>query len=107
MPEEDLLTAEQYWDKCLSELQGDDLEKSVIRNMEILSETQGTLGGRPARTYVYRGEVGGKVYRFSQTIAAYRGMVYTLTYTATDAAFDTYAAALEQMIAAFEFRGNQ
>ena len=75
--------------------------------MELLSETQGTLGGRPARTYVYRGEVAGKVYRFSQTIAAYRGMVYTLTYTATDAGFDAHTEALEQMIAAFEFRGNQ
>ena len=107
MPEQDLLTAEQYWEMCLADLQGDDPLESVIRNMEVLSTTKGELGGRPANTYVYRGEVAGKTYRFSQTIAAYRGMVYTLTYTAADDTFETHLDALAQMIEAFEFRGNQ
>ena len=106
MPEVDKMTAEEYWALCLADLNGEDPDEAVIRNMEVLSDTEGTLGGRPSHTYVYRGEVAGKTYRFSQTIAAYRGMVYTLTYTAAEDVFDSHLDELEQMIAAFEFRGN-
>ena len=91
---------------CLEQLQGEDPTEAIIRNMEVLSDTEGELGGRPAHTYVYRGEVGGKTYRFSQTVAAYRGMVYTLTYTAADETFDSHLGELDEMIAAFTFRGN-
>jgi len=106
MPEVDKMTAEEYWALCLADLNGEDPDEAVIRNMEVLSDTEGTLGGRPSHTYVYRGEVAGKAYRFSQTIAAYRGMVYTLTYTAAEDVFDSHLDELGQMIAAFEFRGN-
>ncbi len=106
MPEEDTLTAEQYWEMCLAELQGEDEKESVIRNLEVLSDTEGELDGRPSHTYVYRGDVNGKTYRFSQTIAAYRGMVYTLTYTAQDTVFESHLDAVTQMIEAFDFRGN-
>ncbi|MBQ8718009.1 MAG: hypothetical protein IJY66_01940 [Clostridia bacterium] len=106
MPEVDKMTAEEYWALCLADLNGEDPDEAVIRNMEVLSDTEGTLGGRPSHTYVYRGQVAGKAYRFSQTIAAYRGMVYTLTYTAAEDVFDSHLDELEQMIAAFEFRGN-
>lgn len=106
MPEVDKMTAEEYWALCLADLNGENPEDAVIRNMEVLSDTEGTLGGRPAHTYVYRGQVAGKTYRFSQTIAAYRGMVYTLTYTAAEDVFDSHLDELGKMIAAFEFRGN-
>ena len=107
MPEVDQMTAEEYWALCLADLNGESPEDAVIRNMELLSDTQGELGGRPAHTYVYRGEVAGKTYRFSQTIAAYRGMVYTLTYTAAEDVFDSHLDELEAMISAFVFRGNE
>lgn len=106
MPDVDSMTAQQYWEMCLEQLQGEDPTEAIIRNMEVLSDTEGELGGRPAHTYVYRGEVAGKAYRFSQTVAAYRGMVYTLTYTAADEVFDSHLGELDEMIAAFTFRGN-
>lgn len=106
MPEEDSLTAEEYWNMCLADLQGEHEEEAIIRQMEVISDTVGELDGRPAHTYVYRGCVAGKTYRFSQTIAAYRGMVYTLTYTALDENFDLHTDDVAQMIAQFDFRGN-
>ena len=90
----------------LSELKGEDGTQSIIRNMQVISEQEGELDGCAARTYVYRGDVAGKTYRFSQTIAAYRGMVYVLTYTAADDVFDIHLDAVDEMIAAFDFRGN-
>ncbi len=106
MPEVDSMTAEEYWEMCLTDLQGEDPAESIIRELVVLSDTEIELDGRPAHTYVYRGVVADKTYRFSQTIAAYRGMVYTLTYTAADDVFDSHLDEVEAMIAAFDFRGN-
>ena len=50
--------------------------------------------------------VGGTPYRFAQTVASFRGMVYTVTYTALEDVFDTHLCDYEQMLAAFDFRGN-
>ena len=108
MPEQDTLSAEQYWDMCLEALQGDEIMgyEGALTAMTQLSDTVTELDGRPAHTYVYEGTVAGVRYRFSQTIAAYRGMVYTLTYTATVESFDNHTQEVQQMIEAFDFRGN-
>ena len=100
MPEVDQMTAEEYWALCEAEYVG------VMQDYTLLSTTTGSLDGRPSNTYIYTAGVGGTAYRFAQTVATYRGMVYTVTYTALDEAFDRHAEAYEQILAAFDFRGN-
>ncbi len=100
MPEVDQITAEQYWAMCEAEL------KTVMQDMTLISTTPTTLDGRPANTYIYTATLNGTAYRFAQTIAAYRGMAYTITYTALDAAFKDHLQEYEQILTAFDFRGN-
>ncbi len=100
MPEVDQMTAEEYWAQCEAEY------ITVMNDYTLLSTASGTLDGRPANTYIYSADIGGTTYRFAQTVATYRGMVYTVTYTALDEMFDNHMAAYEQIIAAFDFRGN-
>lgn len=63
-----------------------------------------TLGTRPAMTYDFTYRIGGNTYRYRQLIAIYRGMFYTLTYTATEAHFEEHLDALEAIVGAFVFR---
>jgi hypothetical protein len=100
MPEATQMTAEEYWSQCEQQL------SSVLDDYTLLSTTPATLDTRPANTYVYTATIGGNLYRFAQTVASYRGMVYTLTYTAAEDVFDSHLDELGKMIAAFEFRGN-
>ena len=101
MPEEDHIeSVDDYFVTCLEELK---------KGMEIVGEIKGTevtLGGRPGKTYEYTAKISGKTYRFAQTITSYRGMIYTITYTATEESYDTHRAAYLDMLAAFDFRGN-
>lgn len=100
MPEATSLTAEQYWDMCEKEL------SAVLGDYAFVSKTEGTLDARPSNTYIYTATVGGRAYRFAQTVAAYRGMVYTVTYTAPDETFEGHIDEYNDMLAAFDFRGN-
>lgn len=100
MPEVDQMTAEEYWAGCEAEY------AAVMQNYTLLSTTPGSLDGRPANTYVYSATVSGTAYRFAQTIATYRGMVYTVTYTALDTTFESHLNEYDAILAAFDFRGN-
>lgn len=71
---------------------------------EKLSESEATLGGRTAMAVEYRILTEGKTYRVKALSAAYRGMIYTLTYTATEETYDLYLADAGQAISAFIFR---
>lgn len=62
------------------------------------------LGEREATVYEYTCTIGGRVYRYRQYIAAYRSMLYSLTYTATPEAFDGHLDEVARMVAAFSFR---
>ena len=101
MPEEDHIeSVDDYFATCLEQLK---------KGMEIVGEVTGTevtLDGRPGKTYEYTGVVSGKTYRFAQTVTSYRGMIYTITYTATEESYDTHRATYLDMLAAFDFRGN-
>jgi hypothetical protein len=48
--------------------------------------------------------VGGVDYHYRQIIAAYRGMIYCMTYTATEAAYGVHLAEFDAIVAAFAFR---
>ena len=101
MPEVDHIeSVDNYWATCLEELKkGMDIEGEI-------TSTEVTLDGRPGKTYEYTGVISGKTYRFAQTITSYRGMIYTVTYTATANNYDTHRAAYADILAAFDFRGN-
>lgn len=101
MPEVDQMTAEQYWEQASGEI------LAVCPDMTVLSITQTTLDTRPAHTYIYTATVGEHLYRFAQTVAAYRGMVYTVTYTALDERFDEHWSQYADILSAFDFRGNE
>lgn len=62
------------------------------------------LGGREATVYEYTCIIGGVTYRFRQYIAAYRSMMYSLTYTATAECFDAHLSDVERMVQAFAFK---
>ena len=68
------------------------------------TEAEIDLGGRPATAYTYRYCVGGVEYRYKQVVAAYKSMLYSVTYTARGEQFDRYLAELDRMVDAFEFR---
>ena len=72
---------------------------------ELISTTEGvSLGGRQATLYEYRFRVGGEWYHYRQYVAAYRSMIYSLTYTSTDAYYSAHLAELEAIVGAFQFR---
>ena len=101
MPEEDHIeSVDDYFATCLEELK---------KGMEIVGEIKGTevtLGGRPGKTYEYTAKISGKTYRFAQTITSYRGMIYTITYTAPLDQYFVHRDAYLDILAAFDFRGN-
>ena len=100
MPEATQMTAEEYWTACEQQL------SAVLGDYTLVSTTPGTLDTRPSNIYIYTATVGGTAYRFAQTVASYRGMVYTVTYTALDESFDSHMDEYQDILAAFDFRGN-
>ena len=70
----------------------------------LLSSTEGTLGGRKAFIYEYTYAVGGEVFRYRQVVAAYAGMIYSLTYTSRPETFEEHLDDVDMMIANFTFR---
>ena len=71
---------------------------------EAIAEKEGTLGGVAAMDYEFRYTVGGVAYHYRQLIATYRGMFYTMTYTATEEHFAEHTVAFEKMAAELLFR---
>ncbi len=68
------------------------------------TQTEVDLGGRAATAYTYLYTVGGVQYKYLQVIAAYKSMIYSLTYTALPESFDTHLADVWAMVDVFEFR---
>lgn len=71
---------------------------------EISADTGARVADRVAHIYVFTATVNGIPMRFAQTITIQGGMFYTITYTATEEAFDSHYAEYEQILAAFTFR---
>lgn len=71
---------------------------------EAIAEKEGTLGGVAAMDYEFRYTVGGVAYHYRQLVATYRGMFYTMTYTATEEHFAEHTAQFERMAAELIFR---
>lgn len=77
--------------------------KKTFPDLEMLSDgEETTLGGVPARQYVFTATVAGEPYKFRQVIA-YRYEIYMLTYTSTLEGFDTHTDEVNKIISEFKF----
>ena len=78
-----------------------------VENYTLISYESGeniTLGGRPAARYEFTYTVGGNTYRYIQVIALYKGMFYTVTYTADEEHFAAHLDEWNAILQAFAFR---
>lgn len=101
MPDVDRMSVGEYFEMSkdlMIKMAGED-------GFELISDTEkADLGGRQATVYEYRFRVGGTFYRYRQYVAAYKSMIYSLTYTATEDAFDRHLSELDEIVSAFSFR---
>ena len=101
MPDVAAMSVREYFNMSRSMMES----MSGVNGFEMLSETgDADLGGRVATVYEYRLSVGGTIYRYRQYIAAYKSMIYCLTYTATEEAFGLHLEELNSIVDAFQFR---
>ena len=102
MPASDQISVEQYFKMT------EDMMKKLVRNEGdyklLASGEKVELGGKQATVYEFAMTVSGVEYHYRQYIAAYKSMIYAVTYTATGAAYELHLAELEQIVAAFQFR---
>ncbi len=100
MPDADSMSVAAFFTMC------QDMMKNNVGEdgYELISYQTVDLGGRQATEYVYRYTVGGVEYRYKQVIAAYKSMIYSVTYTALPENFDAHLADVDAMIGAFRFR---
>lgn len=83
-------------------------ELESVGTVEMLTaepNKEAKLGGVPAYAYRYRFTMDGRSYEYYQVIAPYKGMFYSLTYTAPDqATYTEHLDEVKQIISVFEFR---
>ncbi len=99
-PDVDSMSVSEYFALCEERMKA----MSGADAYALLSSEKVELGGRQATAYTYTYKVGGRVYQYKQVIAAYRSMLYSMTYTATPETFDAHLDDVARMIDAFEFR---
>ncbi len=79
--------------------------KETFPDLEMISDGEETsLGGVPAKQYVFTATVAGEVYKFRQVIAYRYGYIYMLTYTSTAEGFDTHTDDVNSIISEFKFK---
>ena len=79
--------------------------KETFPDLEMLTDAEETtLGGTPARQYVFTATVAGDTYKFRQVITYYYGNVYMLTYTSTLVGFDTHTDEVNSIVKEFKFK---
>lgn len=100
MPDVDSLSVAEFFTMCQTMMQ----ETAGAEGYELYGYETVDLGGRQATAYTYRYTVGGVEYKYKQVIAAYKSMIYSLTYTALPDNFDLHLAEVDSMIEHFEFR---
>ena len=93
------LSAAEYVALCEEEY------KASILGYELIEKSDGfKVANRDALSITFRANYDGVSYKIRQTMFMYNNMIYSITYTATDAAFDLHTGDLEAMISAFKFR---
>ena len=100
MPSAPSMSVGDYFSMCadkMKEVGGED-------SFSLICEEQVELGGRTATAYTYTYRVGGTTYQYRQIVAAYKSMLYSMTYTALPENFEAHLGDLDAMIKAFSFR---
>ncbi|MBQ9785335.1 MAG: hypothetical protein IJW29_07525 [Clostridia bacterium] len=81
------------------------LLKDASENYEALVRfEEGKLGGGNALIWEYRYTLGGTTYRGRQVMVGYGGMIYSVTYTAQDSAYDANLQDAMRIFEEFTFR---
>ena len=101
MPATDSMKVSEYFEmsRVMMEKMAENDGYRLISDIEKVD-----LGGREATVYEFVFRVGGVDYHYRQYIAAYKSMIYCMTYTATEETFDLHLNELEAMVSAFQFR---
>ena len=102
MPTQEHLSVSEYWDMIRE--QTEKLFGAGSMQVDEAKTHKEMLGSREATVWEYTLTIGGVTYRYRQYIAAYRSMMYSLTYTATEENFDRHTAEVDRIVAAFSFR---
>lgn len=102
MPDTESMSVDQFFTLCREQM----LATAGAEGYRELAEpTKLQLGGREATVYTYCYRVGGRDYYYKQAVAAYKSMIYSVTYTAgSEAAFEAHMGEVDAILSAFQFR---
>lgn len=79
--------------------------KETFDDLEMISDGEETsLGGVPAKQYVFTATVAGETYKFRQIIAYRYGYIYMVTYTSTVEGFDEHTDEVNKIVKEFKFK---
>ncbi len=79
--------------------------RDAFPDLEIITDGEElTLGGVPARQYIFTATVAGDTYKYRQVISYAGGYIYMLTYTSTPDVFDTHTDEVNKIISEFRFK---
>ena len=92
------MSVEEYWTSFEAEY------KETFPSLALVENSNTLLGGRAAGKYVFTATVSGDEFKFTQYIAEYGGMIYTLTYTAPADKYDLHTQEVEEIANNFKFR---
>ena len=92
-------TVDDYWDNFAAPSL-----RQIFQDVEDDASEELTVGGTPAKKYTYTLSLSGMRYKISQVIFFRQRQVYTLTYTATEGKYDTYAGTLDAVAESFVFK---
>ena len=90
-------TLEDWWTMNLEDIQ------MVFKDVEVISETDTTLNGAYARTYVYNASLGEYQYTIQQTAAIHGYEIYLITYTSLADNFAAHEEEVAAMLSYFTF----
>lgn len=88
----------EYWEGYAKEY------KETFPTMNVEETSNTLLGERAALKCVFTATVAGTDYKFTQYMAKYGGMIYTLTYTAPADKYDLHTQEVEKIASVFKFR---
>ena len=102
MPDVESMSVDQFFTLCREQMTATAGESGYE---QLAEPTKLQLGGREATVYTYRYRIGGRDFYYLQAVAAYKSMIYSVTYTAgSQEAFDAHMGEVNAILAAFQFR---
>lgn len=91
-------STEDYWnDYCLPQME-------MLDNFTLASVTDAVMGEFDAKRYDFTAEIGGVPFQYVQVFALDRGVIYTVTYTASSEKFGEYSEVLEKVVSTFALK---